>query len=92
MTTRYRPESSREPTWWADVHEFFAVFSSAYFNVTDEIGRDVGHSTVEEEYTDIFKFLDEIYGARAAAGAAGEGVLAAGCPKSVVSDAPRPCD
>ena len=46
----------------ADVYEFFAVLSTAYFDVTDEIGRGAGRSTVEEEYPDIFKSLNEIYG------------------------------
>ena len=49
----------------ADVLEFFAVFSTAYFEVTDEIGRDAGRGTVEEEYPDIFKSLNEIYGGAA---------------------------
>ena len=45
-----------------DVMEFFAVFSTAYFEVTDEIGRGADRSTVEREYPDIFESLEEIYG------------------------------
>ena len=46
----------------ADEKEFFAVFSTAYFEVTDEIGKGAGRSTVEEEYPEIFMFLEELYG------------------------------
>ena len=45
-----------------DVMEFFAVFSTAYFEVTDEIGRGADRSTVELAYPDIFQSLEEIYG------------------------------
>ena len=45
-----------------DVYEFFAVLSTAYFEVTDEIGRDAGRSTVESDFPDIFESLEGIYG------------------------------
>ena len=45
-----------------NVDEFIAVFSTAYFEVTDEIGRDAGRSTVESDFPDIFEALEEIYG------------------------------
>ena len=45
-----------------DVMEFFAVFSTAYFEVTDEIGRGAGRSTVKADYPKIFESLEEIYG------------------------------
>ena len=41
--------------------EFFAVFSTAYFEVTDEIGQGADRSTVKETYPDIYEFLEEIY-------------------------------
>ena len=41
--------------------EFFAVFSTAYFEVTDEIGRGADRSTVKETYPDVYEFLEEIY-------------------------------
>ena len=47
------------------VLEFFAVLSTAYFEVTDEIGRDAGRSTVAAEYPDIFASLEDIYGGTA---------------------------
>ncbi len=44
-----------------NVKEFFAVFSTAYFEVTDEIGRGAGRSTVKADYPQIFESLEEIY-------------------------------
>lgn len=41
--------------------EFFAVFSTAYFEVTDEIGRGADRSTIRETYSDVYEFLEEIY-------------------------------
>ena len=45
-----------------DTKEFFAVFTTAYFEVTDEIGRGAGRSTIRKEYPEIFAFLEELYG------------------------------
>ncbi len=45
-----------------DVYEFFAVLSTAYFEVTDEIGRDAGRSTVASDFPDVYESLEEIYG------------------------------
>ena len=45
-----------------DVYEFFAVLSTAYFEVTDEIGRGAGRSTVESDFPEVFESLEEIYG------------------------------
>ena len=45
-----------------DVYEFFAVLSTAYFEVTDEIGRGAGRNSVETMFPDAFESLEEIYG------------------------------
>jgi hypothetical protein len=45
-----------------NVREFFAVFTTAYFGVTDELGRGAARSTVEEDFPEIFESLEEIYG------------------------------
>ena len=42
--------------------EFFAVFSTAYFEVTAELGPNTSRSLVETNHPKIFEFLDEIYG------------------------------
>ena len=42
--------------------EFFAVFSTAYFEVTAELGPNTSRNLVETKYPEIFEFLDEIYG------------------------------
>ena len=45
-----------------DVYEFFAVLSTAYFEVTDEIGRGAGRDTVARNFPDVFESLEDIYG------------------------------
>ena len=46
-----------------DVFEFFAVFSSAYFGVTDELAdRDTSRELIRTEYPDIFASLEDLYG------------------------------
>jgi hypothetical protein len=45
-----------------DVMEFFAVFSTGYFGVTDELGRGAGRNAIKQDYPEVFEFLDEIYG------------------------------
>ena len=46
-----------------DVFEFFAVFSSAYFRVTDELAdRDTSRELIQTEYPDIFASLEDLYG------------------------------
>ena len=46
----------------ADVHEFFAVFSTAYFEVTDELGRGNDRESLESRFPDVYLALDDIYG------------------------------
>ena len=46
----------------ADVMEFFAVFSTGYFEVTDELGQVSGRETLESRFPQVFLALDEIYG------------------------------
>ena len=47
----------------ADVYEFFAVLSTAYFGVTDELGQGVGRDTLKTLFPEaVFLHLDEIYG------------------------------
>ena len=41
--------------------EFFAVFSTAYFEVTDELGNQTNRNLVESDFPKIFEFLDDIY-------------------------------
>ncbi len=46
-----------------DVYEFFAVFSSSYFGVTDELGRrETSRTMIRRDFPDIFAFLQEVYG------------------------------
>ncbi len=42
--------------------EFFAVFSTAYFEVTTELGPNTSRALVKTNYPEIFEFLDEVYG------------------------------
>ena len=46
----------------ADVHEFFAVFSTGYFEVTDELGQGSDRDTLKNRFPEVFLTLDEIYG------------------------------
>ena len=47
----------------ADVYEFFAVLSTAYFGVTDELGQGVGRDTLKTLFPEaVFLHLDEVYG------------------------------
>ena len=46
----------------ANVQEFFAVFSTAYFEVTDELGRGIGREDLARRFPEISKALEEIYG------------------------------
>ena len=46
----------------ANVREFFAVLSTAYFEVTDEIGRGADRNTVRQDFPEVFASLEEIYG------------------------------
>ena len=45
-----------------DIHEFFAVFSTAYFEVTDELGPHPDRGELRVRFPEIFQALDEIYG------------------------------
>ncbi len=46
-----------------DVGEFFAVFSSSYFGVTDELGDRMGsRAMIRDHFPKIFESLSEIYG------------------------------
>ena len=45
-----------------DVYEFFAVFSTAYFEVTDELGKGVDREMLREDYPEVARSLDDIYG------------------------------
>ena len=45
-----------------NVMEFFAVFSGAYFEVTDELGDDPDRKDLRDRFPDIVQALDEIYG------------------------------
>ena len=46
-----------------DVGEFFAVFSSSYFGVTDELGDRMGsRAMIRDDFPKIFESLSEIYG------------------------------
>ena len=45
-----------------DANEFFAVFSTAYFEVTDELGQGSDRETLESQFPEVFLALDEIYG------------------------------
>lgn len=44
-----------------NVREFFAVFSAAYFEVTDELGADPDRETFRDRFPEILKALDDIY-------------------------------
>ena len=46
----------------ANVQEFFAVLSTGYFEVTDELGRDSSREDLERRFPEIFQSLKEIYG------------------------------
>ncbi len=47
-----------------DVFEFFAVLSSAYFGVTDEVGpRATSRELIRNDFPDVFASLEDIYGA-----------------------------
>ena len=45
----------------ADVNEFFAVFSTGYFEVTWELGDDTTREDLKDRFPMIFQALDEIY-------------------------------
>ena len=45
-----------------DANEFFAVFSTAYFEVTDELGQTSDRDTLKKQFPEVFLALDEIYG------------------------------
>lgn len=45
----------------ADVLEFFAVFSTGYFEVTDELGENPNREELRNRYPEIIQALDEIY-------------------------------
>lgn len=55
-----------------DVYEFFAVLSTAYFEVTDEIGRGAGRDTVARDFPGVFESLEDIYGGAVLAAEYGE--------------------
>lgn len=58
-------EANRYPGTHAmhDVDEFFAVFSSSYLGVTDELGdRSTSRDLIRTEFPDIFESLKETYG------------------------------
>ena len=46
----------------ANVHEFFAVFSTGYFEVTDELGRGSTREVLKTRFPAIYSALEEIYG------------------------------
>ena len=46
----------------ADVHEFFAVLSTGYFEVTDELGHGSNRESLRTRFPAIYSALDEIYG------------------------------
>ena len=49
-----------------DVMEFFAVFSSSYFGVTDELGdRQTSREMIRSDFPGIFESLEELYGSPA---------------------------
>ena len=49
-----------------DVMEFFAVFSSSYFGVTDELGdRQTSREMIRSDFPRIFESLEQIYGSPA---------------------------
>ena len=46
----------------ANEEEFFAVFTTAYFEVTRELGDNTSRDLVKSDYPEIFEFLEDIYG------------------------------
>ena len=46
----------------ADVYEFFAVLSTGYFEVTDELRRGKGRDFIRTQFPAVHATLDEIYG------------------------------
>ena len=46
----------------ADVMEFFAVLTTGYFEVTDELGEDSDRDELKERFPMWLQALDEIYG------------------------------
>ena len=46
----------------ADVKEFFAAFSTGYFEVTYELGPDSTRDSLKTRFPSVFEFLDAIYG------------------------------
>ena len=44
-----------------DVNEFFAVFSTGYFEVTDELGQGSDREILKSQFPKVFLALDEIY-------------------------------
>ena len=46
----------------ADVYEFFAVFSTWYFEVTDELGLGSNREMLKTRFPAVYSALDEIYG------------------------------
>ena len=49
----------------ANEMEFFAVFSTGYFEVTYELGRDSDREYLKERFPMVFQALDQIYGGTA---------------------------
>ena len=45
-----------------DVNEYFAVFSTGYFEVTDELGQDTTREDLGDRFPMVFQALAEIYG------------------------------
>ena len=46
----------------ANVDEFFAVFSTGYFEVTDQVGRDASREDLKMRFPEVVQALKEIYG------------------------------
>ena len=46
----------------ADIYEFFAVFSTGYFEVTHELGPDSNREDLRTRFPEVFEALDSIYG------------------------------
>ena len=46
----------------ANVREFFAVFTTGYFEVTDELDPVNDRETLKNRFPEVFVALDEIYG------------------------------
>ena len=45
----------------ADIYEFFAVFSTGYFEVTNELGHNPDREELWDRFPEIIRALDEIY-------------------------------